>query len=62
MPARTNHYQALPADRVERLAGHTGADVVLSPAPLTGYTSPITRELNRITDPHSRSHAMAADP
>ncbi|MDX3761794.1 MULTISPECIES: hypothetical protein [Streptomyces] len=62
VPARTNPYQALPADRVERLVGHTGADVVLSPVPLTGYASPITRELNRITDPHSRSHAMAADP
>ncbi|WP_030223118.1 hypothetical protein [Streptomyces bikiniensis] len=62
VPARINPYQALPADRVERLAGRTGADVVLSPVPLTGYTSPITRELNRITDPHSRSHTRAADP
>ncbi|WP_438319585.1 hypothetical protein ACSHWO_36460 (plasmid) [Streptomyces sp. HUAS TT3] len=62
VPARTNPYRTLPADLVERLAGRTGAAVALSPVPLTGYTSPITRELNRITDPRSRSHAMAADP
>ncbi|MEU5458367.1 hypothetical protein ACH4NR_32500 [Streptomyces globisporus] len=62
VPARTNPYQALPADRVERLAGHTGPDVVLSPVPLTGYTSPSTRERNRFTHPRSRSHTMAAGP
>ncbi|OKJ18430.1 hypothetical protein AMK23_35330 [Streptomyces sp. CB02130] len=38
VPARINPYQALPADRVERLAGRTGANVALSPVPLTGYT------------------------
>lgn len=61
VPARINPYRTLPADLVERLAGRTGADIALSPVPLTGYTSPITQQ-NRITDPHSRGHATAADP
>ncbi|MFD3919100.1 hypothetical protein [Streptomyces sp. NPDC058595] len=62
VPARINSYQALPADRVEPLAGHAGTDVILSPVPLTGSTSPTAGELRRITDPHTRSHAMAAGP
>ncbi|MER6599739.1 hypothetical protein ACWDBC_08300 [Streptomyces parvus] len=62
VPARINPYRTLPAGLVERLTHRTGADIALSPVLLTGYTSPIARELNRITDPHSRSHAMAADP
>ncbi|MEN8653696.1 hypothetical protein ABCR94_24590 [Streptomyces sp. 21So2-11] len=63
VPARINPYQALPTDQVQRLAYRTGTDMVLSPVPLTGYTSPITRRLRRSTGAPQQLgiHAMA-DP
>ncbi|MFG2302575.1 hypothetical protein [Actinacidiphila glaucinigra] len=61
VPSHSDPYQALPADLVERLAHRTRIELVLGPGPLTGYTSPIARALNRTTDPYSRSHAMAAE-
>ncbi|MFI0828065.1 hypothetical protein ACH4Q7_26860 [Streptomyces roseolus] len=47
VPARINPYRDLPADRIERLAERTGTEVAVSPVPLTGYTSPLTRHLQR---------------
>ncbi|QKV90787.1 hypothetical protein HUT19_02725 [Streptomyces sp. NA02950] len=38
VPARVNPYRALPAGRIERVAGRLGNDVILSPVPLPGRT------------------------
>ncbi|WP_420082567.1 hypothetical protein ACN6AT_36600 (plasmid) [Streptomyces sp. JL4002] len=48
VPARTNPYRDLPADRVQHLAEHTGTETAVSPVPLTGYTAPLARHLQRI--------------
>ncbi|KES08873.1 hypothetical protein BU52_02135 [Streptomyces toyocaensis] len=51
VPARVNPYRALPVGRAERAAVRAGADVVLSPVPLTGRTPPGARRLRDVQAP-----------